>query len=284
MKIQHILSLPLAVIMAASCSGTKENPDAVALLDSATAAYESGQLEESFTLLDSLQKAFPAEITVQRRAMALRPQVIESQAMRQIAAIDSMTAADNASMERLKPLMKWVKTPGMIEGYYTDAKTYNPSFMNGTGIEPRVSEIGQFYIVSSLNPAGGLHHVGVSVSGANASVATPSVPYDGESNYRIGSGEVITFSPEQSDTIGKFVSDIMSATPSAKASLSFIGEKGKNRTVSLSAAQMQAIANTYGYSNAIIRARDNQVERQRLEKTIEIARRQAAVAATPREE
>lgn len=283
MKTSLKLTLPLALLMLASCSGSKENPEAVALLDAATAAYSQGRLDESTSLLDSLQKGFPAEISVQRRAMALRPQVIESQAMRQIAAIDSMTAADNASMSRLKPLMKWVKTPGMIEGYYTDAATYNPSFMNSTGIEPRVSEIGQFYLVSSLNPSGGVHHVAVSVSAGGTTVATPEVPYDGESNYRIGSGEVITFSPEQSDTIGKFISGLMAVSPTANVTLGFVGAKGK-KPVSLTSAQARAIANAYDYSGAIIRARDNQVRRQRLEKTIEIARRQASVAAAPREE
>lgn len=283
MKITHILALPVALVLTASCSGNKENPEAVALLDSASAAYEQGRLDDSSALLDSLQKLFPGEISVQRRAMVLRPQVIEKQAMAQIAAIDSMTAADNACMERLKPLMKWVKTPGMIEGYYTDSKTYNPSFMNATGIEPRVSEIGQFYIVSSLNPSGGTHHVAVSLTGAGKTVSTPDVPYDGESNYRIGSGEVITFSPEQSDTIGKFASELASVTPAAKVTLSFVGAKGK-KPVSLTSAQVTAIANAYNYSRAIIEARDNQVQRQRLEKTIEIARRQASVASAPREE
>lgn len=155
--------------------------------------------------------------------------------------------------------------------------------MNTTGIEPRVSEIGQFYIVSSLNPSGGTHHEAVTLTAGGSSVSTPRVAYDGESNYRIGSGEVITFSPEQSDTIGYFASEILKNSPAAKATLSFIGAKGR-KPVNLSANQLRAIANAYNYSKAIVRARDNQVERQRLEKTIEIARRQAAIASTPREE
>lgn len=152
--------------------------------------------------------------------------------------------------------------------------------MNTTGIEARVSEIGQFYIVSSANPS--LKHTAISVNGPAASATTPAVPYDGESNYRIDGGEVITFSPEQSDTIGAAVVRNLAANSSAPLTLQFTG--GKNKSLKLSAAQAQGIANAYNYSAALIRARDNEVQHKRLEKTIEIARRQAAAATTRTEE
>ena len=114
---------------------------------------------------------------------------------------------------------------------------YKPDFMNSTGIEARVSEIGQFYVVSSSNPSVG--HTSITLVIGDYSATTPEVAYDGESNYRIGGGEVITFSPEQSDTIGALAAKF-----------------------------------AYRYSSSIIRARDNEVKRQRLMKTIEIAQRQ----------
>ncbi len=270
MKLKAILASAAATLLVA-CSGSKENPDARALMDEATSAFEAADYNRATSLLDSLQKAFPGELTIQREGMTLRPKVIEKLAEIRIASIDSATIADNATMERIKPLLKWVKTPGMIEGYWTDAKAYNPSFMNGTGIEARVSEIGQFYIVSSASPQ--LKHTAIAVSGPKGEAATQAVPYDGESNYRIGGGEVITFSPEQSDTIGVVADENLSggATP---LTLKFLG--GKAKSLKLSQAQAQGIVNAYRYSQALVRARDNQVQRQKLEKTIEIARRQLA--------
>lgn len=270
MKLKAILASAAATLLVA-CSGSKENPDARALMDEATSAFGAADYNRATSLLDSLQKAFPGELTIQREGMTLRPRVIEKLAEIRIASIDSATIADNATMERIKPLLKWVKTPGMIEGYWTDAKAYNPSFMNGTGIEARVSEIGQFYIVSSASPQ--LKHTAIAVSGPKGEAATQAVPYDGESNYRIGGGEVITFSPEQSDTIGVVADENLSAgaTP---LTLKFLG--GKAKSLKLSQAQAQGIVNAYRYSQALVRARDNQVQRQKLEKTIEIARRQLA--------
>lgn len=265
-----------AGILLAACSGQKENPEARGLLNAATEAFQASDYTLATALLDSLQKAYPSEMGIQREGMVLRPQVIEQLAMIDIARIDSTDVVDKAAMETIKPLLKWIKTPGMIEGYWIDGKTYNPSFMNTTGIEARVSEIGQFYIVSSANPS--LKHTAIALSGAAGTASTPEVAFDGESNYRIGGGEVITFSPEQSDTIGAMAVASIAANPSAPVNLQFTGGKGK--TVKLTSAQAQGIANAYNYSRSLIRARDNQVRRQRLEKTIEIARRQAAAAAT----
>lgn len=273
------LLIPVAAIcILASCGGSKENPEARRLLTDATEAFRSGNYSQSTMLLDSLQKGFPEDIAIQREALALRPQVIEQIALAKIASVDSMSQADRSIMEQLKPTLKWVKTPGMIEGYWTDAKSYNPNFMNSTGIEARVSEIGQFYIVSSANPSS-IKHTSVTLSLGGKSATTPVVPYDGESNYRIGGGEVITFSPEQSDTIGAVAAEVLSTTTAPKGvSLTLNGEKG-NKSVKLSDAQARGIVSAYLYSKALIRARDNEVERQRLERTIEIAKRQAASAA-----
>lgn len=243
------------------------------MFNNAAAAFQAQDYATATALLDSLQKQFPGELNIQRESIALRPQIIEAMATAKIAEVDSMTKADNLTLEELKPALKFVKAPEMIEGYWVDAKAYNPSFMNTTGIEARVSEIGQFYIVSSASPA--IKHTAVSLVGEGVSVSTPEVPYDGDSNYRFGSGEIISFTPEQSDTIGFTAMNILAEAPATPLSVVLKGAKGP-KTVKLSAAQALGIANAYRYSQAVIRARDNVVERQRLEKTIEIARRQAA--------
>lgn len=271
------------IALMCACGGKQENPQARELLDNANAAFEQQDYALATTLLDSLQKTFPSELGIQRESMALRPKVIEQTAVVQLQQLDSLDAADTSTLTSLKPALKWIKTPGMIEGYWIDAKAYNPNFMNTTGIEARVNEIGQFYIVSSVNPAGSLKHTSITLKTASGSATTPTVPYDGESNYRIGGGEVITFSPEQSDTIGAAALHAVSTNPSVSGTLIFNGAK-TNKSIRLTAAQTAAIANAYRYSSAVIRARDNQVQRQKLNRTIEIARQQAAKASvTPTE-
>lgn len=260
-------------IAASGCSSKSENPDARNLLAKAENDFNSGNYASSIALLDSLQKTFPAETALQREAMAMRPKVIEAEATKALAAVDSTYNADIETLKSLKTQLKWIKTPGMIEGYWIAPEVYRSDFMNTTGIEARVSEIGEFYIVSSVNPAGNLKHQSIGLKTFAGNARTQNVAYDGESNYRIGGAEVITFSPAQSDTIGMVARNAVEANQAAGASVIFYGVKGE-KSVKISPAVLKGIGKAYAYSAATIRARDLQVERERLNRTIEIARRQ----------
>lgn len=258
-----------AALLLASCSGSKNaDPQAQALLDGANQAFTAADYTLATSLLDSLQKTFPGEIALQKEAMALRPKVIEKATLLQISTNDSLTALCHLTADQMKGKLKWVKEPQMVEGFYVASGSYNPSFMNSTGIQGRVSEIGEFYIVSSARPAVG--HTSIALSAGSASAATPAVPYDGESNYRIDGGEVITFSPQQSDTIGQFAL----ANTGRPLTLSFRGKRTSVRK--LSADQVTDIADAYAYASAITQARRLAAERQRLEATLQVARNQMA--------
>lgn len=260
-------------IAGSGCSSKSENPDARNLLAKAENDFNSGNYASSIALLDSLQKTFPAETALQREAMAMRPKVIEAEATKALAAVDSTYNADIETLKSLKTQLKWIKTPGMIEGYWIAPEVYRSDFMNTTGIEARVSEIGEFYIVSSVNPAGNLKHQSIGLKTSAGNARTQNVAYDGESNYRIGGAEVITFSPAQSDTIGMVARNAVEANQAAGASVIFYGVKGE-KSVKISPAVLKGIGKAYAYSAATIRARDLQVELERLNRTIEIARRQ----------
>lgn len=260
-------------IAGGGCSSKSENPDARNLLAMAENDFNSGNYASSIAFLDSLQKTFPAETALQREAMAMRPKVIEAEATNALAAVDSTYNADIETLKSLKTQLKWIKTPGMIEGYWIAPEVYRSDFMNTTGIEARVSEIGEFYIVSSVNPAGNLKHQSIGLKTSAGNARTQNVAYDGESNYRIGGAEVITFSPAQSDTIGVVARNAVEANQAAGASVIFYGVKGE-KSVKISPAVLKGIGKAYAYSAATIRARDLQVERERLNRTIEIARRQ----------
>lgn len=274
MKYQYIIAFAVAISLI-GCSNNKENEQARSLLTQAQEAFKSGNFTVAAYNLDSLQKSFPQEVKLQREAMSLRPQIIEAESMFKIDSIDTAYNSDIEKLKMLKPQLKWIKTPGMVEGYWIAPGAYNPNFMNTTGIEARVSEIGEFYIVSSANPSAGLKHTSVTLRTACGQADTPAIAYDGESNYRINGGEVITFSPAQSDSIGALALKTAEAKQTSGASVILKGNNGK-RDIKLTAKQLDGIAKAYEYSMITIRARDSQVERERLMRTIEIAKRQLA--------
>lgn len=261
-----------AASLLVSC-GKKENPQAREMLNTATAAFEAGDYSSSLAILDSIQKTYFTEIGIQKECLALRPKVIEQETMKRISTCDSLNVLDLATLETLKPEMKFVKEPRMIEGYSVYKGAYNPSFLNTTGIEARVSEIGQFYIVSSAVPS--IKHTSISLTAGGNTARTAEVPYDGESNYRIGGAEMITFTPEQSDTIGALAAQATNngANPVA---MSITLNAPKSKTVKLTPAQAKGIAIAYAYSQAVVNGRERGIERQKLERTLEIARNQIA--------
>lgn len=251
------------------CSQAKGVSGAEELLNEAQKAYDVADYTRAQSLLDSLKVAYPADIDVQKRGMALQPRVIEGATLLEISENDSLMVVEKLKADSLKKDLRWVKTPRMIEGYFTAAEGYNPDFMNNTGLQPRVSEIGEFYVVSSVNP-GGIGHTTVTLSCGNRSAATPAVAYDGESNYRIGGSEVVTFSPAESDTIGKFAAE----NAASAMTLTFSGKS--SRKLTLSAKQVKGIATCYTYACALNEARLLAVRRQKLEATLQVARNQMA--------
>ncbi len=266
MKSYTLLLVAAAGIAAASCGSRSADADAapVSLLEQAEACVNTDPAT-SIALLDSLSKTYRTETALVKQAMALRPRAIEQLTLREIAVADSLLEANKHEIETLRGSLRWVKEPRMVDGYYIASTAYDPDFMNTTGIEARVTDIGRFYVVSSANPGNG--HTSVTITDGSASATTGEVPYDGESNYRIGGGEVVTYSPEKSDTLGAFA-----AQASGPLTLRFNGRGKSSRK--LSARDVEAIAVAYRYSKAVESARNADIEQQRLRKQLEIARSQ----------
>ena len=274
-----LLTLILPGLLCA-CSGGKNTPDAGAaeLLARSKAELESGNPELALQLIDSLYHAYPSETELLKEGLVLRPQAMIELSEQGIVKFDSAIAAAKAEIELVRSRMRWVQDKGMVEGYWIDRNCYNPSFFNTTGVQARVSDIGQFYIVSSVNPGNG--HTSLSVSAEGATASTPVVAYDGESNYRIAGGEVITFSPEQSDSIGKFVA----ARSGKTVTLSFDGKSRKS--ITLTSRQTEGFSNAYRLAAAMAAGRDNDVELQRLQRQrqlaqVQLQRLDSAATASP---
>ncbi len=265
----------VAITTATSCATkSQETVEAENLLTMAENAVTQGNPEQAIILLDSLNKAYPTQIEVQRKALQLRPRAIESGTIAQLSQTDSLIATYQAENEQLKPAMKLISDKDLVEPYYVPVSGYNPQFLKTTGIQPRVDEIGQFYIISSVSGKN-LRHTSITLKSPAGEVSTPAVPYDGETNYRSSGSEMITYLPEQCDTIGQFVVENISQP----ITLIFNSENGKTTSSKLSQAEIKGIADAYRYSRSIINGRDLTVKRQKLERQLQIARDQAARTA-----
>ncbi|MDE6317284.1 MAG: hypothetical protein K2L73_02655 [Muribaculaceae bacterium] len=260
-KFAAIACVAAAAWSLSSCKNGNDNKisEAQTAFNQAQEAYNTGDARQCITLLDSLDRKYADDIEVMKQSMQLRPKALIIITEEDIAAADSTISANKAAIDSLKPLMTHIDVPG-TEGYMLKSSAVDPAFMNKTGVSPRVSEIGEFYLVSSLNPAGGLQHWSLSAVVGDMIATTDTVRYDGALNFRTNNSEVITFTPAGSKSIGELVA----FNPGLPVKILFNGQNGRNRSISLNAAQIDAIATAYRYATAVNDMRDATIELERL--------------------
>ncbi len=262
----------LITLSLVSCGGKSQSAlEAENLLETARGAFEAGDTHRAFMLIDSLQNNYKAETGVQRLALNLRPKVMEAAIIKEISSTDSLMTSYAAEHDRLESKMKKISDQKLVEPYYVAVSGYDPSFMNGTGVQPRVDEVGQFFLISSVTGRP-LKHESITLKSNAGQVSTPAVAYDGELNYRINGSELVTYMPEQGDTLGQFVYD----NPAVEVTVVFNGAGGKSFSRRLTSAESQGIADAYRFSKSIICSRDLAVKRQKLERQLQVARDQIA--------
>ncbi|MBD5230483.1 MAG: hypothetical protein HDS69_10695 [Bacteroidales bacterium] len=250
----------VAAMSLSSCKGANnEGAEAQIAFDKAKNAYNGGNARLCLELLDSVDSRYSHDIDVMKQSMKLRPKALIILTEEDLAAADSTVNANKVMLDSLRPLMTHVAVPG-TEGYSVKTSAVDPSFMNKTGVSPRVSEIGEFYLVSSVNPAGGLQHWSLSAVVGDMIATTDTVPYDGTLNFRTNNSEVITFTPAGSNGIGQLVAD----NPGLPVKIIFNGQNGRNRSISLTAEQIDALATAYRYAAAVNDMRNATIDVERL--------------------
>lgn len=274
-KIAVSAAISFAIMLSACNSKSESTVAAENLLGQAEQLIQTNPAG-AIVLLDSIQHAFPSELQVGREALALRPKAIEASTLREITSTDSLLAVYAAMNENTRSLMKKIADKNLVEPYYVPASGYNASFMSSSAaIQPRVDEIGQFFFLSIVNGKN-IRHNSFTIVAPTGSVSVAPVPFDGESNYRINSSELVSYMPEACDTIGKFVAD----NAGQKLKVVFNGEKGKSTSVALSAAEAKGIVDAWNYSRSITESRELAVKREKLDQQLQIARNQIARLST----
>ncbi len=268
--------IPLIVAIVVVAVGCKEKTTTTTSpaqeeLTRANALVEQGEYAEALKMFDDIDSLYAGEVDVRREVVRLRPKVIEQYCNAQLAEIDSMMAFAEARRASLLPKMVQATVAGFDDGYSTASAGYNANFYSTTGIQARVTTVGDYYIVSSLtgNP---LRHHSITFTTADGSVTTPTVESGDEMGITTGSGEVVTYFGEAPDQIGQLASQAMlNDMPSATVTLH--GAKG-DREVKLTPAQIEGLATAWEFSDNFKQLRSLSIDRDRLKATLATARRQ----------
>lgn len=268
-KAQILLLGISAVALFLSCNSG--NPKAKDLLEQANSAFQSGEYTQSVTLLDSLKKTYPTDVDVQKSAMYLRTLADEQIILNQIQSNDSALVASEQALASLVSGFTFIKDADMVEGYTVSNSTKSNPLVNRTGLEARIDEYLNLYLVSLLN-GNKANHDRVEVINGVEFASTETVPYNGSSNYRFNvdgiNNEMVTFRGGKTDTLCMFVAN----NRNAKLKLNFLG--GKKVSVPLSAADAKAIASTYDYARALQANREANNQKKYLDAKLQITRQQ----------
>ncbi|MDE7147267.1 MAG: hypothetical protein K2O20_02635 [Duncaniella sp.] len=260
-------SMSLLLSIAASCSGSGDTEKANALLDEARTAYEAHDYSKAMALIDTLKNRYPREIDVRREALHLATRATEGLSVMKLQEADSLTAVLGALGDSLQRQMKFVKNP--IERYYVASSADPAKFIGTNGLQGRVSPDGNFYLISSLK-AKSVKSTSVTVSAGGREASTSVVSHDGERNDRSMGAEVITFMGVECDSVGKFISE----NTGRDIKLTFNGASSYSMT--LPAKEAREIALAYDYAATIRRFKVASLEKERLSRTVDIARSQAS--------
>ena len=263
-----LCALVAATLAACGSSGSKDTESAAKLVADAENAIENHKYAEAIELLDTLQVRYPKEVEIQRKAMNVRPLAIEGLTISEMEQTDSLLAVASWQVDSLALLFKTIADEKLVEPYRV-IKSATGDLFSTTGIESRLTQAGEFYMISSLN-GNPVKHTSVSLSSQAERATTDNIPYDDAINYRSGNSEMITFTSTRCDTLGRFAI----AHDNVKLTLTFHGKRDYSMTLSPKA--VHSIADTYRMADAISRKNTLMKRQELLRAKLQLARDQRA--------
>ena len=246
--------------------GSSERDEAARLCDQSAAAIDLHDYAGAIALLDTLNSRYPSQTEVRREGLVLRAKAMEGMAIDSISAGDKALAEATLLVDELAPGFRHVESNVGLEGYYV-AKDAPTEVMTTTGIQPRITDDGHFYIVANIQGRSiGLSSLEFSDGAETMSTATlaPS------RILKVEGSEIASFTPEDLEGVGQW----LMAHPTFVKCVAH-GTKGKT-PINISAKLREQIVACSKYSAALQSKRLAAVHREKYERMLESARYQLA--------
>lgn len=265
---KKILLFAAAALVLSAC-GSKNNDSelADALVAEASTALDRGDFDRASELLDSVSARFPHEVDAGRAALRLRPRVMERKTAQEIVELQALMAATSQYVDSLSQHFNSVgRSADQLEPYMIH-KDVPANWRERNTAVARLSPSGEFYVISSL--AGrSTKHTAISMGADGVTVISGEVPFDSES---ILSRESVRFAAGKADTLGVFAARM----DGRALRLDFVGG-AKAPSVTLSPAEVHAMADTWRLSRALSTIAPSARRLEQLKAKLQVSRDQQA--------
>ena len=266
------LAAVLLALSLASC-GNKERESAAALYADSEQAIATGNYSGALVMLDTLNSRFPEQTQIRKDALRLRAMAMEGLATDSISAGSEALAVATLRVEELRPGFRHVDSSVGLEGYFIP-KDAPEKVMTTTGLQPRVSDKGFFYIVANIQGKA----IGFSslefVAGALAISSSEISP---ARVVKVEGSESVSFNPEDLEGVGAWLVD----NPGVNKAV-LHGTKG-SVTVKIDDKLRKQLFDCYLYSEALQAQRLASLKREKYERMLATARDQLANLPQPEE-
>lgn len=248
---KNLIYIFILLVLATACSGGRQ-PEAERLYTEADKALSAGQYNRALSMIDSLNKEFPKELELRKRANFLRARALQGLYSDSLAITDSLIIQTGILRDSMARCLRWVNNE--IEGFYV----INPSTLDDA-ISVRMSPEKVIYMVlhTDGNPSS------MTFTGPDGANIVIPVSRDAYLNNTDGKRRAITVMGDQAYSVAAMAG----TTPGAEIKLN-----GKP----LGAARCRALANAYTLAEAERTLMKLVPQRNRMEQIIETAQRQAA--------
>ncbi len=270
--------LPMLIATACGSQKSEEEINAERLLSEVKSCYSGKQYDKAMSMIDSLMKTYPGLLDVQRAAMHYQTLIIEKQTLRDSTDNEQLYSENRAIADSLLKQFRYIKTADMVEGYYVPKQIGADELIKATGIETRIDESKNIYLVTSLYGSS-IRHSSLTASSEAGEASTKEVPASNPRNYRFSdngtSVEMVTFNAQECDSLCAFIADNASKTIKVR----FAG-KSRSHTITLPERTKKAIAACYRLYQAESKVKTAELNRLKYTKKLQLTRKQIKQTAT----
>lgn len=237
------------LLLAFAACTSSEQKAARALISEAQTSITEQRYEQALSLLDSLNKTYPALVDERKQALELSREVRLLQSQRDsiflAPLIDSLVVKEAKALE----LFEAVQDETIQDHKITRYKGYDPTKApKSSFLDVYFNNLGELELVAGTSgrPALESECVIIRDKASDTFVTSDTIPYDGGTNYRYEidgrTYERITFTLDNAERLSAFVAGM---GEDSKLQVELINAKGKKQTFALPAPAVKAIQASY---------------------------------------